>query len=112
MSFEIVQLMPLMSSFMQRKFGGSSHDKLEVPSIPYHSEIPRILFFGLLGVTYFFLAPLILPFLLVVLCLGYIIYRNQVSHICLWLVFINLFISSLCWMMIIYLSKRILMPSP
>lgn len=54
-------------------------DELEVPSIPYHRDIPRILFFGLLGITYFFLAPLILPFLLIYLCLAYIIYRNQVS---------------------------------
>ncbi|MED6195788.1 hypothetical protein PIB30_041281 [Stylosanthes scabra] len=40
-------------------------------------EIPRIRLFGLLGVTYFILAPLILPFLLIYFCLGYIIFRNQ-----------------------------------
>ncbi|XP_027153211.1 CSC1-like protein HYP1 isoform X1 [Coffea eugenioides] len=80
-ALELVRFMPLISSFMQRKFCGSSNDELEVPSIPYHGVIPRILFFGLLGVTYFFLAPLILPFLLVFLCMGYIIYRNQLLNV-------------------------------
>ncbi|KAH9676605.1 CSC1-like protein HYP1 [Citrus sinensis] len=56
-------------------------DDLEVPSIPYHSEIPRVIFSVLLGITYFFLAPLILPFLLVYYCLGYIIYRNQLLNV-------------------------------
>ena len=56
-------------------------EEIEVPSIPYHKDIPRILFFGLLGITYFFLAPVILPFLLVYLCLAYIIFRNQVSFL-------------------------------
>lgn len=78
-SSELFRLLPLISSYMGRICCGNSQEQIEVPSIPYHSEIPRILFFGLLGVTYFFLAPLILPFLLVYYCLGYIIYRNQVS---------------------------------
>ncbi|XP_050373012.1 CSC1-like protein At1g69450 isoform X2 [Argentina anserina] len=59
----------------------SKDDELEVPAIPYHSHMPRVLFFVLLGITYFFLAPLILPFLLVYLCLGYIIYRNQFINV-------------------------------
>lgn len=54
-------------------------DKFDLPYIYYHREIPRILFFGLLGITYFFLAPLILPFLLVYFFLAYIIYKNQVT---------------------------------
>ncbi|KAJ0099545.1 hypothetical protein Patl1_21867 [Pistacia atlantica] len=53
----------------------------QVPSIAWHSEIPRIVFFELLGITYFFLDPLILPFLLVFYCLGYIIYRNQLLNV-------------------------------
>lgn len=75
---ELLRLMPLISSFMKRNL---FNEEFEVPAIPYHSEIPRILLFGLLGVTYFFLAPLILPFLLVYFCLGYIIYRNQVLNV-------------------------------
>lgn len=67
----------------------------EAPSIPYHSEIPRILFFGLLGVTYFILAPLILPFLLVYFGLGYIIYRNQVCKLFLFFPF-HVYIYLIC----------------
>ncbi|EPS57115.1 hypothetical protein M569_17709, partial [Genlisea aurea] len=55
----------------------SPDEELEVPSNPYHKEIPWIVFFILLGITYFFLSPLILPFILAYYCLGYIIYRNQ-----------------------------------
>ncbi|KAA8547957.1 hypothetical protein F0562_004386 [Nyssa sinensis] len=80
-SSELFRLVPLICSFIKMKILGKAGDELEVPSIPYHSEIPRILFFGLLGITYFFLAPLILPFLLVYYCLGYIIYRNQLLNV-------------------------------
>uniref|UniRef100_A0A5B7B8V7 Putative CSC1-like protein HYP1 isoform X1 n=1 Tax=Davidia involucrata TaxID=16924 RepID=A0A5B7B8V7_DAVIN len=80
-SSELFRLIPLICSFIKGIISGEAGDELEVPSIPYHSEIPRILFFGLLGITYFFLAPLILPFLLVYYCLGYIVYRNQLLNV-------------------------------
>ncbi|KAL6519590.1 hypothetical protein OROHE_017410 [Orobanche hederae] len=57
-----------------------SSEFFQVPSNPYHKEIPRILFFSLLGITYFFLAPLILQFVLIYHGLGYIIYRNQLLN--------------------------------
>ncbi|XP_057436035.1 CSC1-like protein HYP1 [Lotus japonicus] len=78
---ELFQLIPLAYNYINRTFIGDGDDDFEAPSIPYHSEIPRILFFGLLGVTYVILAPLILPFLLVYFCLGYIIYRNQLLNV-------------------------------
>nr|KYP64693.1 putative membrane protein C2G11.09 [Cajanus cajan] len=81
---ELFQLIPLLYNYINIFFVGDSDesgDDFEAPSIPYHSEIPRILFFGLLGVTYIILAPLILPFLLVYYCLGYIIYRNQLLNV-------------------------------
>ncbi|CAK8533470.1 unnamed protein product [Lathyrus sativus] len=74
---ELFQLTTLLYNFLSRTFCSNSDDNFEPPSIPYHSEIPRIRLFGLLGVTYFLLAPLILPFLLIYFCLGYIIFRNQ-----------------------------------
>ncbi|XP_058722712.1 CSC1-like protein HYP1 isoform X2 [Vicia villosa] len=74
---ELFQLTTLIYNFLSRTFCRNSDDDFEPPSIPYHSEIPRIRLFGLLGVTYFLLAPLILPFVLIYLCLGYIIFRNQ-----------------------------------
>ncbi|RDX78703.1 CSC1-like protein HYP1, partial [Mucuna pruriens] len=77
MASEIFQLTKLISNFISKIFGRNSDDDFEPPSIPYHSEIPRIRLFGLLGVTYFILAPLILPFLLIYFCLGYIVFRNQ-----------------------------------
>ncbi|XP_074285468.1 CSC1-like protein HYP1 isoform X2 [Silene latifolia] len=77
LSSELVQLFALVCSFLKRIFSGEESDDLVVPSIPYEKEIPRILSFGLLGVTYFLLAPLILPFILVYFCMGYLIFRNQ-----------------------------------
>ncbi|BFG26637.1 hypothetical protein CerSpe_129110 [Prunus speciosa] len=81
LSSVLFRLKPLICSIIKRPFSGKDSDELEVPSIPYHSHIPKVLFFGLLGITYFFLAPLILPFLLVYCCLGYIIYRNQLLNV-------------------------------
>ncbi|XP_057993339.1 CSC1-like protein At1g69450 isoform X2 [Hevea brasiliensis] len=78
-SSELFRIIPFICSLVTRCC--KSTDELEVPSIPYHRDIPRILFFGLLGVTYFFLAPLILPFLLVYLCLAYVIFRNQFMNV-------------------------------
>jgi hypothetical protein len=81
-SSELFRIAPFILSLLQKPFvKRTDDDDFEVPDFPYHTHLPKILFFGLLGITYFFLAPLILPFLLVYLCLGYIIYRNQVSSI-------------------------------
>ncbi|XP_012067708.1 CSC1-like protein At1g69450 isoform X2 [Jatropha curcas] len=79
-SSDLFRIIPLICSLATRCFK-SANDELEVPSIPYHRDIPRVLFFGLLGITYFFLAPLILPFLLVYLCLAYIIFLNQFTNV-------------------------------
>ncbi|XP_026386291.1 CSC1-like protein HYP1 [Papaver somniferum] len=78
LSSEIFRVAPLLCTSVKNCVG--SHDD-EAPSLPFHSEVPRILFFGLLGLTYVFLAPLILPFLLAYFCLGYIIYRNQLLDV-------------------------------
>lgn len=78
---ELLQLTTLIFNFISRTFGRSNDGDFEPPSIPYHSEIPRIRLFGLLGVTYFILAPLILPFLLIYFCLGYIVFRNQLLKV-------------------------------
>ncbi|KAL4581797.1 hypothetical protein LXL04_006325 [Taraxacum kok-saghyz] len=78
---ELLRLMPLISSYIKRIFTSESHEEFEVPSLHYSSEIPSILLFGLLGVIYFFLSPLILPFLLVYFCLGYIVYRHQLLNV-------------------------------
>ncbi|KAJ6322381.1 hypothetical protein OIU77_012270 [Salix suchowensis] len=86
---ELVRIIPLICSLMTKCCATSTDDEIEVPSIPYHRDIPRVLFFGLLGIAYFFLAPVILPFLLVYFCLAYIIFRNQVSFPFFYLAFYN-----------------------
>ncbi|KAM7269597.1 hypothetical protein ACFE04_025094 [Oxalis oulophora] len=79
-SSELFRIIPLIFSLLTRCCK-STEEEVQVPPIAYHKDIPRILFFGLLGITYFFLAPLILPFLLIYLCLAYIVYRNQFVNV-------------------------------
>ncbi|XP_021770854.1 CSC1-like protein HYP1 isoform X1 [Chenopodium quinoa] len=81
LSSELFQLVTLIWNFLRRIFAKEEADDLIISSVPYESEIPRILFFVLLGITYFILAPLILPFLLVYFCMGYLIYRNQLLNV-------------------------------
>ncbi|KAI3768554.1 hypothetical protein L2E82_19339 [Cichorium intybus] len=78
---ELLRLTALIMSYIKRIFTDESGEEFKVPSLHYSSEIPRILLFGLLGITYFFLSPLILPFLLVYFCLGYIVYRHQLLNV-------------------------------
>ncbi|KAM3754618.1 hypothetical protein ACB098_03G179600 [Castanea mollissima] len=80
-SSELFRLIPLIGSLITKPCKSNTDDELVVPTIPFHRDIPRLLFFGLLGIAYFFLAPLILPFLLVYFCLAYIIYRNQFINV-------------------------------
>ncbi|XP_042465397.1 CSC1-like protein HYP1 [Zingiber officinale] len=81
LSWKLNRTIPLISDFISRHCCRRKDDKFEIPSIPYYSEIPRILLFVLLGLTYFLLAPMILPFILVFFCIGYIIYRNQLLDV-------------------------------
>ncbi|XAR65227.1 hypothetical protein NMG60_11009274 [Bertholletia excelsa] len=80
-SSELFRMIPFLCSLIKKPCTRNSDDDFEVPSFPYHINIPRLLFFGLIGITYFFLAPLILPFILVYHCLGYIIFRNQFINV-------------------------------
>ncbi|KAL3624156.1 CSC1-like protein hyp1 [Castilleja foliolosa] len=80
-SAKLFRLKRFIWSYLKGKLCWKFDEEVDVPSNQYHSEIPRILFFGLLGITYFFLAPLILPFVLVYYCFGYIIYRNQLLNV-------------------------------
>ncbi|KAK1273656.1 hypothetical protein QJS04_geneDACA007914 [Acorus gramineus] len=81
LSSELTRTMSLIGDFIKRHCLRCMNSEFHAPSIPYHSDIPKILFFQLLGITYFILAPLILPFLLVYFSLGYIIYRNQLLNV-------------------------------
>ncbi|KAK2974423.1 hypothetical protein RJ640_028587 [Escallonia rubra] len=79
---EVVQPFSLLCNLF-RRFIFRKKDVLSFSamSFPFHTEIPRVLLFGLLGFTFSILAPLILPFLLVYFCLAYLVYRNQVSNL-------------------------------
>ncbi|KAH9625432.1 hypothetical protein KSS87_023299 [Heliosperma pusillum] len=79
---ELVQLFPLLCNiiykFILRKNYGPYDGGL---TFPYHTEIPRVLLFALLGFNFAVLAPLILPLLLVYYCLAYLVYRNQMLNV-------------------------------
>ncbi|XP_066357737.1 CSC1-like protein HYP1 [Miscanthus floridulus] len=78
---ELTQITALFCHLWGKCAKCCKRDGSKAPSMPYHSEIPRILLFGLLGLAYFIVAPLILPFVLVYFCLGYFIFRNQLFNI-------------------------------
>ncbi|KAL8142314.1 hypothetical protein V2J09_015346 [Rumex salicifolius] len=84
-SSELFRIIPFIGHLLKNccccccccKKSDDSTDEFKAPGIPYHVDIAKLLFFGLLGITYFFLAPLILPFLLIYYCLAYIVFKNQ-----------------------------------
>lgn len=79
-SSELFRIFPYIVNLITRLFK-TPDDEFELPYMPYHKDVPRVLFFGLLGISYFFLAPLILPFVLAYFCLAYIIYKNQFMNV-------------------------------
>ncbi|KAG0494752.1 hypothetical protein HPP92_005746 [Vanilla planifolia] len=79
---ELVQWFALTYNLVQKYvFRKMKEDPNLVPSFPYHTEVPRVLLFGLLGFTCSIMAPLILPFLMVYFLLGYLVYRNQILNV-------------------------------
>ncbi|KAL0352230.1 UNVERIFIED_CONTAM: CSC1-like protein RXW8 [Sesamum calycinum] len=79
LSCEIIQPFPLLCNlfyrYILRNMDDSSYGAY---TFPYHTEVPRVLLFGVLGFTCSTIAPLILPFLLVYFFLAYLVYRNQI----------------------------------
>lgn len=77
---ELMQPFVLLCHWLDRfVFGGKNVVSYGLITFPYHTEIPRVLLFGLLGFTASVTAPLMLPFLMVYFILAYLVYRNQVS---------------------------------
>ncbi|KQJ85654.1 CSC1-like protein RXW8 [Brachypodium distachyon] len=81
LSSELMQLFGLIWNFIRKYILRMKEDTEFVPSFPYHTEVPKVMLFGLLGFTCSILAPLILPFLLVYFFLGYVVYRNQLLNV-------------------------------
>ncbi|XP_073019593.1 CSC1-like protein RXW8 isoform X1 [Primulina eburnea] len=82
LSVELIQPFPLVCNLFYR-FILQNKDETTYGTytFPYHTEVPRVLLFGLLGFTCSTLAPLILPFLLVYFVLAYFVYRNQILNV-------------------------------
>ncbi|GJN23469.1 hypothetical protein PR202_gb11119 [Eleusine coracana subsp. coracana] len=78
---EILQVYNLVYNFFSKFICCCHQDPEYVYSFPYHTEVPKVLLFNLLGFTFSIMAPLILPFLLVYFCLGYLVYRNQILNV-------------------------------
>ncbi|KAJ1294207.1 hypothetical protein BS78_01G128100 [Paspalum vaginatum] len=81
LSSELMQLFGLTWIFIRRYLLRMKEDSDLLYSFPYHTEVPKVLLFGLLGFTCSVLAPMILPFLVLYFCLGYVIYRNQFLNV-------------------------------
>ncbi|XP_047963520.1 CSC1-like protein RXW8 [Salvia hispanica] len=80
---ELIQVVPLLTNVISRYILKTNGDtSTPTPfSFPYHTEVPRVLLFGLLGITCCTLAPLILPFVLVYFVLAFLVYRNQILNV-------------------------------
>ncbi|EFJ15037.1 hypothetical protein SELMODRAFT_156268 [Selaginella moellendorffii] len=81
-STEILQLGIFLLNFIKvRILGKTTFDETDAISLPYYRALPSVQLFILLGLMYAVLAPLLLPFLLIYLVFGYIVYRNQVLFV-------------------------------
>ncbi|KAL4332852.1 hypothetical protein GQ457_07G024680 [Hibiscus cannabinus] len=79
---ELIQLFSLVWNFFRKFILRNKEEPTNIAlTFPHHTEIPRMLLFGLLGFTLAILAPLILPFLLVYFFLAFLVYRNQILHV-------------------------------
>ncbi|GAB2269569.1 hypothetical protein Dimus_004489 [Dionaea muscipula] len=79
---ELVQLFPLTCNFIYKFILGKKYGPFDVGwTFPFHTELPRVLLFGLIGFAFAILAPLILPLLLVFFTLAYLVYRNQILNV-------------------------------
>uniref|UniRef100_A0A1J3K118 CSC1-like protein n=1 Tax=Noccaea caerulescens TaxID=107243 RepID=A0A1J3K118_NOCCA len=78
---EIMQPVGLIWNMIARVIVKNKDDSYETLRFPYHTEIPRLLLFGLLGFTNSVIAPLILPFLLIYFFFAYLIYKNQIINV-------------------------------
>ncbi|MBA0808233.1 hypothetical protein Gohar_023989 [Gossypium harknessii] len=101
LAFELLQLFALICNILRRFILRSKKEPTNIAlTFPHHTEIPRLLLFGLLGFTLSILAPIILPFLLVYFFLAFLVYRNQYS------VYIFVIRSSIVLLMTIQSSAR------
>ncbi|KAE8679916.1 CSC1-like protein [Hibiscus syriacus] len=83
LSCEVIQLFPFLCNWFKKFIPRTQEEPCSSSALtfPHHTEIPRLLLFGLLGFTCSIMAPLILPFLLVYFFLSFLVYRNQILNV-------------------------------
>ncbi|XP_051139430.1 CSC1-like protein RXW8 isoform X2 [Andrographis paniculata] len=82
LSVELIQPFPLIfNSFCRFILRNTDDLSYGTYTFPYHTEVPRVLLFGLLGFSCSILAPLILPILLFYFVLAFLVYRNQILNV-------------------------------
>ncbi|CAI9291759.1 unnamed protein product [Lactuca saligna] len=81
LSFELLQPVPLVGNWLFKCVLMRDDDFVRPITFSYHTEVTRVLLFGLLGFTFCILAPLILPFLLVYFFFAFLVYRNQIMNV-------------------------------
>lgn len=81
LSFELLQPVGLIGNWLFKCVLMKEEDFVRPVTFSYHTEVTRVLLFGLLGFTFCILAPLILPFLLVYFCFAFLVYRNQIMNV-------------------------------
>ncbi|XP_076905362.1 hyperosmolality-gated Ca2+ permeable channel 2.1-like [Bidens hawaiensis] len=81
LSFELLQPVPLVGNWLFKCVLMKDEDFVRPITFAFHTEVTRVLLFGLLGFTFCILAPLILPFLLVYFCFAFLVYRNQIMNV-------------------------------
>ncbi|XP_031475846.1 CSC1-like protein At3g54510 isoform X4 [Nymphaea colorata] len=81
-SLEILQLCLLVWHFIRSgSFGRETQKEPYLYSLPYYRVIPSVCICILIGMVYAVVAPFLLPFLVVYLLLGYVVYINQIQDV-------------------------------
>nr|KYP59774.1 putative membrane protein C2G11.09 [Cajanus cajan] len=81
-SLEVLQPGLLIWDFFKSCIYGCQREKTPyLYSLPYFRIIPLVSLSFLIGIVYAVVAPLLLPFLIVYFCLGYVVYVNQIQDV-------------------------------
>eukprot|EP00249_Psilotum_nudum_P015267 c25231_g1_i2 orf=479-2656(-) len=80
-STEILQLDVVLKLFFMKLILRTEEEGPYVQALPYYRALPNLLLFIFIGFMYTIIAPLLLPFLLIFLILGYIVFRNQILNV-------------------------------
>ncbi|KAL8172073.1 hypothetical protein V2J09_023877 [Rumex salicifolius] len=82
LAIELAQAFPIIINFLYKFILRRNCGPYDAGwTFPYHTEIPRVLLFVLLGYAFAVLAPLILPLLVVYFFLAIIVYQNQILNV-------------------------------